>query len=219
MRLYVTFMPMASFVRIAAFVLILQPAIAFAWPTWSFFDVPKGGFQTDVGTDCEDLSAEPITYGVVYDDLTPSEPGEIRDVHDVWLAGGCVGCHNNTAMGGLRLDIPIAGYSNLYFQPSARSPDVFRVLPGDPEASLLHAMLSCTPPNTFPAMPPPIDEMSQRIQRRLRAIVYDWIQQGARAVTEEGIPTGDVVFRDQLESQRFQRNLAIPQSTVVQEFP
>jgi len=201
---------MTKVARFLAVLLLLQPAVVFAWPAWGASDGPKGAYLTDVGSDCEDLAAEPITYGMIYDDAVPSGPGQIRDIDDIWRAGGCVGCHNNTAMGGLRLDIPIAGYSNLYFQLSFRNPEIFRVLPNDPEASLLYAMLNCTPPQSYPVMPPPIDNMSQRIPRRLRAMVYDWIQQGARSVTEGGLPTGDVVFRDQIESDRLQRNLAPP---------
>jgi hypothetical protein len=200
-----------------ALCLALLPANAWGWASWDPQAGPKGALPGDVGTQCEDLSAEPITYGMLYDDPVPSEPGEIRDMHDVWLVGGCVGCHNNTAMGGVRLDVPIVGYSNLYFQPSFRNPDIFRVLPSEPESSLLNAMLSCLPPDSYPAMPPPIDQMSQRIPRRLRAFVYDWIKQGARAVNEAGAPIGDVVFRDHIESDRLQRNVALPQPPLIEK--
>jgi hypothetical protein len=59
-------------------------------------------------------------------------------------------------------------------------------------------------------MPPPVDNLSQRIRRDLRAMVYDWIQQGARGFDEDGNPYSDIVFRDQVESDRFQRLLAAP---------
>jgi hypothetical protein len=41
-------------------------------------------------------------------------------------------------------------------------------------------------------------------------MVYDWIQQGARGFDEDGNPYSDIVFRDQVESDRFQRLLATP---------
>jgi hypothetical protein len=196
--------------RIALTCLVLLPGMAFAWPIGNPAPGPNGEPPSDAGTQCEDLSEEPITYGMVYDDPAVSMPGQILDIHDIWGAGGCVGCHNSTAMGGLRLDMPVAGYSSLYFQPSFRNATLLRVLPSEPEQSLLNAMLNCTPPDTFPVMPPPMDAMSQRIPRNLRAMVYDWIQQGARAVDDMGNPISEIVFRDQLESSRLQRNLATP---------
>ena len=190
--------------------LALLPAVAFAWPAWNASSGPKGTFLTDVGVDCEDLSAEPITYGLIYELPGSGLPGGIIDIHDVWLAGGCVGCHNVTAMGGLRLDLPAnAGYE-LINSVSFRNPQLLLVEPSEPENSLVHAMLSCTPPVTYPQMPPQVDGMSQRINRGLRARVYDWIAQGARGFDEDGNPYSDVVFRDTYESLRFQRNLAVP---------
>lgn len=155
-----------------------------------------------VGTQCEDLSTEPITYGMVYDLPGSGLPDGVADVHDIWLAGGCVGCHNSSAMGGLRLDQPGFAGLALVGQPSARNPDLIRVVPGQPEASLLYAMLNCTPPESYPPMPPPVDAGSVRISRALRAMVYDWIEQGARGADEDGNPISEVIFRDAYESQR-----------------
>jgi hypothetical protein len=197
-------------IRLAAITLALQPAIAFAWPTWSVSDGPKGSFQTDVGSDCEDLSAEPITYGMLYEIEGTGLPGGAIDIHDIWLSGGCVGCHNVTAMGGLRLDQPAnAGYE-LISAVSFRNASILLVQPSEPENSLLYTMLNCTPPDTYPRMPPVVDVNSQRIPRPLRARVYDWIAQGARGFDEDGNPYSDVLFRDNLESLRHQRILAEP---------
>jgi hypothetical protein len=192
--------------------LLLLPGLAGAWPQWHPAEGPKGsGYLTDVGSQCEDLSAEPITYGMIYEAPGSGLPeGPPIDIHDIWLAGGCVGCHNSTAMGGLRLDLPAnAGYE-LIWSISFRNPDILLVEPGQPENSLLYTMLNCTPPDPYPVMPPPVDNLSQRIARPLRAMVYDWIQQGARGFDEDGNPYSDIVFRDQVESDRFQRLLAAP---------
>lgn len=183
----------------------LPVAAAQAWPVSE--RAGSGGANT-VALDCEDLSAEPITYGMEYDLPGTGLPDAPIDLHDVWLSGGCVGCHNQTAMGELRLDDPqFAGYQ-LVLAASFRNPDLLRVDPGKPENSLLYSQLNCTPPETYPPMPPPDGDITTRIPRRLRALVYDWIQQGARGYDVDGNPYSQTVFRDSLESSRFQRNLA-----------
>lgn len=195
-----------------ALCLALLPAAAFGWAGWGPAGGPKGGLPGNGATECEDLSAEPITYGMIYDLPGTGLPGPTPiDIHDIWLAGGCVGCHNNTAMGGLRLDVPFIGYGGLLGQASYRNPDIIRVIASNPDDSLLHQMLSCTPPDTYPAMPPSASGTAGRISRNLRAMVYDWIEQGARGFNEDGFPLSDVVFRDQIEGTRSQRYLAVPQ--------
>lgn len=191
--------------------ILLLPGLAGAWPQWHPADGPKGsGYLTDVGSQCEDLSAEPVTYGMIYNLPDSGLPGAPIDIHDVWLAGGCVGCHNVTAMGQLRLDMDNVGGYELVYESSFRNPAIRLVQPGEPENSLLYTMLNCTPPGVYPVMPPAVDGMSQRIARPLRALVYDWIQQGARGFDEDGNPYSDVLFRDQVESDRLQRLLADP---------
>lgn len=195
-------MPSTLLHRSLALALLLPGAVQ-AWP-----DAALSGATGPVSTACADLSAEPITYGMEYDAPGSGLPGDVIDIHDIWLAGGCVGCHNATAMGGLQLDDPqFAGYQ-LVYEVSFRNPDLYRVLPGRPEDSLLYAQLNCTPPPTYPEMPPPDGDVSQRLSPRLRAMVYDWIAQGARGFDVDGNPYSEVVFRDTFESQRFQRNLA-----------
>ena len=49
-----------------------------------------------------------------------------------------------------------------------------------------------------------------RIDIGLRAAVFDWIQAGARGRDQDGNLASDVLFRDQLESERFQRYLVEP---------
>jgi len=201
-------LPPTTPARAALACLVLLPGIAGAWPSWAPGEGPKGGFQRAAASECEDLSGEPITYGMSYDVASSGLPGAPIDIHDIWLAGGCVGCHNNTAMGGLRLDVPHIGYGNLLGQASFRDPNTIRVIVSDPDESLLHQMLSCTPPVSYPPMPPTASGTAGRIAIGLRAMVYDWIEQGARGVNEDGFQLSDVVFRDRVESQRFQRYLA-----------
>lgn len=196
--------------RAALACLVLLPGIAGAWPSWKPGEGPKGGFLADVGSQCEDLSAEPIRYGMIYDLPGSGLPESVIDLQDVWASGGCLGCHNNAALGQLRLDQPANGGYELIWSISFRNPQILLVQPGEPENSLLYTMLNCTPPTIYPVMPPAVDMSSQRIARPLRAMVYDWIQQGARGFDEDGNPYSDILFRDQVESDRFQRLLATP---------
>jgi hypothetical protein len=198
-------MPIPSFRIFAAGLLaVLAPSLSLAWPQ------PELVLSSPVSLACENLSAEPITYGMQYDLPGSGLPDDIRDIHDVWLAGGCVGCHNQTAMGELRLDDPQFGGSQLVSVASFREPTVLRVKPGDPESSLLYAQINCLPPPQFPLMPPQEDQNIVRIPARLRALVYDWIAQGARGVDGDGNPLSDIVFGASFESVRAQRNLASP---------
>jgi hypothetical protein len=188
---------MLSFRVALAAVLLVSAGAAGAWQV--------GGAPGTLGTlsaGCEDLSAEPITYGMQYDLPGSGLPDEILDIHDIWLAGGCVGCHNQTAMGELRLDDPQFGGSQLVAIPSFRDPLRLRVKPNDPLNSLLYAQINCMPPVEFPLMPPQDGEDIVRIPRRLRAMVYDWIAQGARGVDGDGNPLSEVLFRDSLEATR-----------------
>ncbi len=179
------------------------PSSSGAWPA----DLAGGQQSPPLGSDCLDLSSEPITYGMQYDVPGSGLPDEILDIHDIWLAGGCVGCHNQTAMGGLRLDTPESAGYELVLARSSRNEDIFRVVPNRPESSLLYAQLNCEPPSDYPYMPPATDITPVRIPIRMRAMVYDWIAQGARGFSSFGFPYSDVVFRDSMESTRTQSNL------------
>jgi hypothetical protein len=190
---------------LSPWLLVLPFAAAQAWPTVE--EKSAGGMPT-VSFECEDLSAEPITYGMQYDLPGTGLPGPPLDIHDVWLSGGCVGCHNQTAMGELRLDDPQFAGFQLVLAVSFRNPELLRVDPGNPENSLLYSQLNCSPPETYPPMPPPDGQVATRIPPRLRALVYDWIQQGARGFDVDGNPYSQTVFRDSLESTRGQRHLA-----------
>lgn len=155
--------------------------------------LPAGALPPNAPTGCESLATVPIQENVDY-----------QSVHNAWLLGGCTGCHNVSEMGGLRLDVPSTGIIALVGQPSPFNPNVIRALPLNADYSLVYQLLNCNPPDTFVAMPPG----SGRIAIELRALVYDWLAQGARGVDEDGNPVSDVVFVAAFESQRFQRGLA-----------
>ncbi len=147
---------------------------------------------------CDDLSSVPIERNIDY-----------SAVQSAWSLGGCLGCHNNAArMGGLQLDTATASILNLINQPSYRNDLVTRVVPAKPDDSLLYAMLNCAPPATYDNMPPSM--AGNRIDIALRARIYDWIAEGARGVDEDGNPVSDILFLDQIESDRLQRGLLPP---------
>jgi hypothetical protein len=150
---------------------------------------------------CEDLSSIPVERNIDY-----------SAVQSAWSLGGCLGCHNNAArMGSLQLDTASASIINLINQPSYRNDQVMRVVPSSPDSSLLYAMLNCAPPATYDNMPPSM--AGNRIDIALRARVYDWIAEGARGADEDGNPVSDIIYLDQIESDRLQRGLIPPPPT------
>jgi hypothetical protein len=171
---------------------------AWAWPTPDSRAVNGGDGNPPEISDCEDLSSVPIRRNIPY-----------TEIQDAWLLGGCVGCHNTgAAMGDLVLDSAASSTINLIGRPSYRNPDVMRVEPMDPEASLAYSMLNCTPPATYDPMPPSMS--GTRIDIVLRARIYDWIAEGAKGNDEDGNPVSPVIFRDGAEGTRFQTSLAPP---------
>jgi hypothetical protein len=174
-------------------------ASALAWPAPDASSAMiRGGANPPEISDCEDLSSVPIRRNIPY-----------AEIQDTWLLGGCVGCHNTgAAMGDLVLDSAASSTINLIGRPSYRNPDVMRVEPMAPEASLAYSMLNCTPPATYDPMPPSMT--GTRIDIVLRARVYDWIAEGAKGNDEDGNPVSPVIFRDGVEGARFQRALAAP---------
>lgn len=157
---------------------------------------PAGTLPPNVPTACESLASVPKQFNIDY-----------AAIHNAWLLGGCTGCHNVTNMGGLRLDVASTGITALVGQPSFRNSEIIRVLPTNPDYSLVYQMLNCTPPDTYPPMPPSMSGTG-RIDIQLRALIYDWIEEGARGFDEDQNPVSDVLFRAPFESQRFQKGLA-----------
>lgn len=163
---------------------------------------------------CEDLSSVPVRYDIQYSmDDWPfgTDPASVTTILEdvLTVGGGCIGCHNgSTADGGLlRLNEP-SSVLRLVYAPSYRNFDILRVDPERPDLSLLYGMLNCEPPPTFPVMPPSMS--GARIDIGLRAAVFDWIRAGARGRDQDGNLASDVLFRDQVESERFQQFLPEP---------
>lgn len=190
-----------------ALALGLVPAAgAWAWP--------QGGDPALEPTACEDLASVPVNPGIQYsmdDHPAGTDPASVTTIlEDVFnVGGGCTGCHNGSAAdgGGLRLNEP-SSILRMVYALSYRNFDILRVDPEDADLSLLYGMLNCTPPTTYPQMPPSMS--GARIDIGLRAAIYDWIVAGARGRDQDGNLASDVLFRDQLESERFQRFLAEP---------
>jgi len=167
---------------------------------------------------CEDLSSVPVRYDIQYSmDDWPfgTDPASVTTIFEDVLnvGGGCTGCHNGDALadgGQLRLNQP-SSVLRLVYAPSYRNFDILRVDPERPDLSLLYGMLNCEPPPTYPMMPPSMS--GARIDIGLRAAVFDWIRAGARGRDQDGNLASDVLFRDQVESERFQQFLPEPPPT------
>ena len=136
---------------------------------------------TDAGTDAAPISTEPTFTRVMAEVIT---------------IGKCGGpfCHSSTAAG-FSLGSPAEVYAQLIDEPAtgalcrpsgaaadaaadagsdAGSETHLRVIPGDPEASLLYQKLSGSPP-CGDMMPPGQDPDPEKAQ-----LVYDWIAAGAK---------------------------------------
>lgn len=189
-------MPAFRLLTLALLTLACCAQGAWAWPPHADAAAITGTGTPPAISDCEDLSSVPIRHNIPY-----------AEIQDAWLLGGCVGCHNTgAAMGDLVLDSAASSTINLIGRPSYRNPDVMRVEPMDPEASLAYSMLNCTPPATYDPMPPSMT--GTRIDIVLRARIYDWIAEGAKGTDEDNNPISPVIFRDGIEGARFQRALA-----------
>ena len=134
---------------------------------------------------CDDLSSVPLNVNVDYD--TQIQP----------LFSGCVSCHNS---GDPRADLnlePGVAPATLIYVASAQNGNVIRVLPSEPKHSLLFQKVNCEIQDTgFFRMP-----VGGILSLQEQALIYDWIEQGARAFFF-GDPLSDVVFRDAFESER-----------------
>ena len=132
--------------------------------------------------DCDDLSSIPINADVKY-----------ADIH--LILTDCISCHMEVAASG-GLDLESAPASLIYVQ-SAQNGSVIRVLPADPKNSLLFQKVNCEIQDTGADRMP----VGGKLPPQDQALIYDWIEQGARAFID-GDPLSDVVFRDTFESER-----------------
>ena len=134
---------------------------------------------------CDDLSSIPVNVNVDY--ATQVQP----------IFGGCVSCHNSgDATADLNLEAGVAPAS-LNYVPSAQNASVIRVVPAEPDASLLFHKVNCEVQDVgFFRMP-----VGGELTLAEQAMIHDWIEQGARAFLD-GDPLSDVLFRDGFESER-----------------
>jgi hypothetical protein len=107
-------------------------------------------------------------------------------------ANGCTDCHEPSAgpTGGLDLTGGVS-WSNLVYQLSAQDSMLTRVIPNNPDASLLFQKINCDTPGIGQRMPygfPPLSPEQQ-------ALIYDWIAGGAPFTTT------DTIFRGGFETR------------------
>ena len=149
----------------------------------------------------DDGGDEPPATGDAGTDAAPvsTEPTFARVITEVMTLGRCGGpfCHSSAAAG-FSLGSPAEVYAQLIDEPAtgalcrssaaatadaaadadagddAGSDTHIRVVPGDPEASLLYQKLSGSPP-CGDMMPPGQDPDPEKAQ-----LVYDWIAAGAK---------------------------------------
>ena len=96
---------------------------------------------------------------------------------------GCLTCHNTAAkLGGL--DLSVEPGEALVGVPSSQWPEILRVAPGDPDASLLYQKLTGTQgPERGAQMP-----LGSQLDPAIIASVRAWIAAGAETVCDEGAP-------------------------------
>lgn len=172
---------------------------------------------------CTDLSAEPLNVAVAYENtLDPNDPATVRGA----LAGSCLGCHGNVtgvvppeSDGQLNLDeayqpAPLAnllGASGLGEAVRRQPSPWLRIDVVRPNISMLYLMTNCIPPAPYPSDPPRVMPPNPLppLTNAQRALIYDWIVEGARGektlpVSGTRVPASDVIFRSQLEGTRLQ---------------
>lgn len=118
---------------------------------------------------CDDLSGLAVTPNVDF----------AREIQPI-LDANCTGCHGDGGAAGLDLRAG-ASYEQLVGVVATTNPDAERVVPFEPDASVLLAAINCSDPGG-PAfqMPGPTREQ--------RALVRDWIAQGALPGAAQATP-------------------------------
>ncbi len=143
----------------------------------------------NAATDCDSAVGFPIYQNIewttLYDTLTTES--------------SCTqNCHNGTSPAGdLNLSSQNLAIYFLVGQPSSQNPNVQRVIPGDPQNSLLFQKVACAGPDVGSRMPP-----GGHLPLQWQAMVYDWIEQGAYGENPEDPIPRDYIFRDSLEFLR-----------------
>lgn len=114
-------------------------------------------------SDCDDLSTQPVRYGIDYQ----------SEIQQGIFEQSCSGCHTGGGqLGGLALS-----YQNLVNVLSSTGAGIDRVEPGNPQASFLFRKINCFNPGQGQQMPLGANALTAQRQ----ALIYDWIASGALA--------------------------------------
>ena len=138
---------------------------------------------------CADLDTVPIRYDVEWPEVWQRLNDE---------AGCAQNCHLGSAPAG-DLDLSVQRFGVLFLvgQPSALAPELMRVEPGDPAASLLVQKLNCSAPDAGQSMPP-----GGAVSLELQALIHDWVRRGALGEPVEDPVPRDFIFGARFESTR-----------------
>ena len=147
---------------------------------------PPGAFSA---SGCANLDTVPIRYDVEWPEVWQRLNDE---------AGCAQNCHLGSAPAG-DLDLSVQRFGVLFLvgQPSALAPELLRVEPGDPAASLLVQKLNCSAPDSGQRMPP-----GGAVSLELQALIHDWVRRGALGEPVEDPIPRDFIFGARFESTR-----------------
>lgn len=140
-------------------------------------------------TGCANLESVPIRYDVEWPEVWQRLNEE---------AGCGQNCHLGSSPAG-DLDLSVQRFAVLFLvgQQSALAPGSLRVLPGDPDVSLLVQKLNCSTPDAGLPMPP-----GGAVSLDLQALVHDWVRRGALGEPVEDPLERDFIFGARFESKR-----------------
>ncbi len=124
-------------------------------------------------TGCDDLSSIPMTWLIDYNN-------DIQNIFDT----RCSNCHVDNPSPFADMDLSSGvSWDNIVNVPSSEQPGRFRIVPGDPLASVLFEKINCDNPDfgsrmPFGRSPLPLAE---------QALIYDWILLGSPSTTTDFI--------------------------------
>jgi len=137
---------------------------------------------------CTNLDAQPPTFAVSY-----------QAIQFIFQENGCTDCHEGhiacdpkgqTAFPSAGMDLcPGISWFSLVRTPSSQDGTLTRVVPNQPQASLLFSKVHCGEPFIGSRMPLGLGQLSDYDQ----SLIYDWIAGGAP------LGTTDTLFRGEFE--------------------
>lgn len=133
---------------------------------------------------CDDLAGGPVTFNVDWQT-------QIKPIVNELYGGRCTSCHNSGDFSG-GLDLTDYNIDAIYKIVGNQ------VTPGDPWNSRLFLKVDCTVPDQGVQMP----KGETPLPANQRALIYDWIMQGAYGEDPLDPIYRDFIFKDGGESQR-----------------